>query len=139
MSRTITHQTSLSPLAALGTAVPLSPESTLPKAGVRPCAKGKFLFVGEQKFYVRGVTYGTFRPDEHGSEFTSRDAVERDFAMMRVNGINSVRTYTVPPRWFLDSALRHGLYVMVGIPWEQHIAFLDDRSRRLGIEEKVRA
>src|SRR5437867_3954242 len=35
----------------------------------RPSARGKFLFVGSEKFYVRGVTYGTFRPDESGSEF----------------------------------------------------------------------
>ena len=46
---------------------------------------------------------------------------------MAANGINAVRTYTVPPRWLLDAALRHGLRVMVGLPWEQHVAFLDDR------------
>ena len=29
----------------------------------RPEVRGKFIFVGEEKLYVRGVTYGTFRPD----------------------------------------------------------------------------
>ena len=30
---------------------------------VRPRAEGKFIFVGEEKLYVRGVSYGAFRPD----------------------------------------------------------------------------
>src|SRR3989304_5476389 len=39
----------------------------LPSA--RPSVRGKFLFIGEEKFFIRGVTYGTFRPREDGSEF----------------------------------------------------------------------
>lgn len=58
---------------------------------------------------------------------------------MAANGINAVRTYTVPPLWLLDAACRHGLRVMVGIPWEQHIAFLDDTSRVRSIKSLVRA
>ena len=33
---------------------------------LRPSARGKFIFIGEEKLYVRGVTYGTFRPDDDG-------------------------------------------------------------------------
>jgi GT2 family glycosyltransferase len=58
---------------------------------------------------------------------------------MAANGINAVRTYTVPPRWFLDLASEHGLLVKVGIPWEQHVAFLDQKWRARSIEERVRA
>ena len=58
---------------------------------------------------------------------------------MRAAGINAIRTYTVPPRWFLDLAQQHGLYVMVGLPWEQHVAFLDERHRANEIEKRVRA
>ena len=57
---------------------------------------------------------------------------------MAAAGINSVRVYTVPPRWLLDAALRHGLRVMVGLPWEQHVTFLDDRERMRSIEQRVR-
>ena len=57
---------------------------------------------------------------------------------MAANGINTVRTYTVPPRWLLDCAQHHGLYVMVGLPWEQHITFLDDKPRADSIEARVR-
>jgi GT2 family glycosyltransferase len=106
---------------------------------VRPRVRGKFLFAGEEKLYIRGVTYGTFRPDAQGDEFRAPDVVEQDFAQMAANGINTVRTYTSPPRWLLDAAQRHGLRVMVGLPWEQHVMFLDDAERARDIEERVRA
>jgi GT2 family glycosyltransferase len=99
---------------------------------------GKFLTAGGEKLYLYGVTYGTFRPAADGSEF-SPSAVERDFAAMAEHGINAVRIYTVPPRWLLDVAERHGLYVLVGLPWEQHVTFLDDPARARAIEERVRA
>jgi hypothetical protein len=105
----------------------------------RPRALGKFVFVGGEKLYLRGVTYGTFRPDADGCDYPPDDVVESDFAMMAVNGVNTVRTYTVPPPRVLDSARRHGLGVLVGIPWEQHVAFLSDRRRMASIEERVHA
>ncbi len=116
-----------------------SPATTAPAPGVRPRVQGKFLFVGDQKLYVRGVTYGPFRPDADGSPFPSRQAVERDFAAMTANGINALRTYDVPPIWLLDAAGRHGLWVMVGLPWEQHVTFLDDTKLSRAIRERVHA
>src|SRR5207244_4462644 len=65
--------------------------------------------------------------------------VERDFAQMAASGINSVRTYKVPPRWLLDAAHRNGLLVMVGLAWEQHVAFLDESKRPNEIEARLRA
>ncbi|HMC63312.1 MAG TPA: glycosyltransferase, partial [Gemmataceae bacterium] len=38
----------------------------------------------------------------------------------------------------LDIALRYGLRVMVGLPWEQHVTFLEDRKTVRSIEERVR-
>jgi O-antigen biosynthesis protein len=105
---------------------------------VRPRASGKFLYVGEGKFWVRGVSYGTFRPDDRGCEYPRPDVVEQDFAQIAAAGLNTVRTYTVPPRWLLDAAQRQGLRLMVGIPWEEHITFLDDRKRAKDIIERVR-
>src|SRR5205807_10266057 len=87
----------------------------------RPSAQGKSLFTGDRRLFVRGVTYGTFRPNDETQDFPDRAAVAEDFAAMAENGINCVRVYTVPPRWLLDLALEHGLYVMVGLPWEQHV------------------
>lgn len=104
----------------------------------RPRAHGKYVFVGDRKFYVRGVTYGTFRSDGSGNEFHLAQAV-RDFREMSACGVNAVRTYSVPPRWFLDVAYNYNLRVMVGIPWEQHIAFLENAQCAQSIEQRVRA
>jgi O-antigen biosynthesis protein len=109
------------------------------KPAARPSIKGKFIFANHKKFYVCGVTYGTFRPNENNEEFPSPATVERDFAQMAANGINSVRTYTAPPVWLLDAAQRHGLYVMVGLPSERSAAFVDYGRCARELEEMVRA
>jgi O-antigen biosynthesis protein len=105
----------------------------------RPHALGKFIFTGDKKLYIRGVTYGPFRPDLNGDKYHNPEVVERDFAQIAANGLNAVRTYTVPPRWLLDAAEQHGLRVMVGLPVEREAMFLDDRKRAQSLEEWVRA
>src|SRR5438552_9280156 len=115
----------------------VSPPHT--RADLRPCARGKFIFIGDEKFYVRGVTYGTFRPRENGDEYPDPEIVEQDFALMGLNGLNAVRTYTVPPRWLLDAAQRHGLRVMVGLPVERYVGFLTDKKGAPDMEGLVRA
>src|SRR3954453_10906427 len=105
---------------------------------IRPVVQGKFLFVGDQKYWVKGVTYGTFRPDAHGVPFPDRSQIDRDFNQMARAGINTVRVYTPPPRYLLDIAHRQGLRVMVGLPWEQHVAFLDDAGRASAIVRSMR-
>jgi GT2 family glycosyltransferase len=104
----------------------------------RPHVAGKFFRVNDREFYVRGVAYGPFRPTEDGCEYHTEATVDRDFAAMAAAGINVVRVYTVPPGWLLDCATRHGLFVMIGIPWEQHITFFDDGDRLERIERRVR-
>src|SRR5438876_35534 len=110
----------------------------LSRVAVRPRVHGKFLYVGDEKLLVRGVTYGPFRPDATGSEYHDAAAVERDLAAIAANGLNAIRTYTVPPRWFLDAAQGFGLRVMVGLPWAQHVAFLGDKKTAGIIERCVR-
>ena len=105
---------------------------------MRPSVQGKFIFARGNKLYLRGVTYGTFRPGADDSQFPAPEVVDRDFALMAAHGLNAVRTYTVPPRWLLDAAERLGLCVMVGLPWEQHVAVLDERFHPRDIERRVR-
>ena len=98
-----------------------TPQST--GTSQRPVVRGKFLFVGEQKLVVRGVTYGTFRADSDGLQFPTVATVKRDLRAMAENGINALRTYTVPPRWLLDAAGEEGIHVLVGIPSEALVGF----------------
>ena len=58
----------------------------------RPEVRGKFLYAGNRKLYVRGVTYGTFRPDEQGCEYGD----ERTWSRMlgeTVVGVGADRLY----------------------------------------------
>jgi GT2 family glycosyltransferase/sugar lactone lactonase YvrE len=89
---------------------------------------GKFVELDGRRFLIRGVAYGTFAPDAAGRQFPAFDQIARDFALMAEAGINTVRTYTVPGGDLLDLAAQHGLKVMAGVPWMQHVAFLDDRA-----------
>ena len=51
---------------------------------------GKFLSADGEIFFVRGVTYGAFRPDESGREYADDRLIDRDFAQMAAVGINTV-------------------------------------------------
>jgi len=76
----------------------------------RPKVDGKFLVVGAEKFFVKGVTYGSFPPNTIGDQFPEADEVATDFALMRrEGGINTILTYTVPPITLLDQAEEFGL------------------------------
>src|SRR3990172_8519805 len=109
----------------------------LPSEPVR--VRGRRFDVGGVPFALRGVTYGTFRPNRGGDLFPEPDQVARDFESMAEHGINAVRVYTTPPRWLLDLAGAHGLRVLVGMWWEHHVAFLRSRAEARKREELVRA
>jgi len=102
----------------------------------RPRVAGKFFEVGGEKRYLRGLTYGPFRPDAEGVPY-ERARAERDFALIKAEGADTVRLYTSPPEWLLDCAADHGLLVMAGLAWEQHIAFLGERRREREVVDRV--
>src|SRR5205807_3975099 len=116
------------------------PEVPTPRkfAAGRPTVQGKFLFLGSEKFWVRGISYGTFYMDENRQERLAPETVERDFSQMAAHGFNVVRVYTAPPRWLLDAAWKHGLRVMIGLNWGEHMAFLDEPGRIEEIEGRIR-
>ena len=105
-------------------------------------AGGKLLFRGGMPLHIRGVTYGTFGPDANGDLFPPPERVTADFRAIAANGFNAVRTYTPPPRWLAEIAADCGLELLIGLTWEQHIAFLADRAtatRRPGVRPATRA
>ncbi|MFL2433872.1 MAG: glycosyltransferase [Vicinamibacterales bacterium] len=107
------------------------------ESGLSARVDGKFLKNEGRRFRIKGVSYGTFAPDSNGCQFPILARVREDFQAMTRVGINTVRTYTVPRLDFLDEAATAGLSVIVGIPWMQHVAFLDDRARTQSIRHEI--
>ncbi len=120
-------------------------------AAVRPSSSGsgrvqldgKFFRLGDEKFWVKGVTYGPFAPQqETGIPLPERHVLESDLRLIRGLGANTVRVYHVPPREFLDTAHAFGLKVLVDVPWSKHRCFLDSRedqeSGRRAVREAAR-
>jgi GT2 family glycosyltransferase len=58
---------------------------------------------------------------------------------MAAAGANTVRVYTPPDQDVLDAAALAGLRVIVGLPWTQHVAFLDDAALCRRIRREVSA
>jgi GT2 family glycosyltransferase len=103
----------------------------------RVIVRSKFFFEGEKKFFVKGVTYGPFAPDDLGHQFGEPEQAAKDLAAIRETGANLVRIYTTPPRWFLDLCLENGLRVLLSIAWMEHVEFLNDPKVRASVEKAV--
>jgi GT2 family glycosyltransferase len=97
------------------------------------------LVEGTTKFVLRGVCYGPFRPNQRGEHFPDDEKLRRDLDLIRALGANAIRVYHVPPPDLCLAAEEFGLRLVVGIPWAQHIRFLDSQETRMEIRRWVRA
>ena len=91
----------------MSVALQRAPRADVEPAGPRSArisSDGKFLRAGDDRFLVKGVTYGTFAPDANGYQFPPAQQVAEDFRLMAELGINTVRVYTPPRRDLLDEA-----------------------------------
>jgi GT2 family glycosyltransferase len=84
----------------------------------RIAADGRFLELAGGPFRVRGVTYGSFRPRADGEPFPESRRVRRDFEAIADAGLNTVRTYSLPPVDVLELAEEAGLRLLVGLHYE---------------------
>src|SRR5436190_24279745 len=120
---------------ALATSAPLSPHfAPLPPIRVR----AKFFFEGDRKWFIKGVTYGPFAPDAAGDFVGDPEKARRDFTLMQALGMNLLRIYHIPPRWFLDLAREFRLRVLISIPWAEHVEFLNNATIRRQVEKTIR-
>jgi len=104
----------------------------------RVTVDGKFFRLGEKKFYVKGVSYGPFAPNAAGQLFASPEQTAADFEQIKELGANVIRIYQVPAKWFLDLANDHHLKVLIDIPWNRHLCFLDSTDYRVQARDAVR-
>src|SRR5437899_11055241 len=103
---------------------------------IRPVSK--FFFEGDRKFFIKGATYGPFKPDAKGNNFGRPEQLDVDLRMMREIGLNLLRVYHPPPGWFLEKCLAAGIRVLITLPWEKHVEFLRQKKVRDDIARKVR-
>ena len=103
----------------------------------RVTVDGKFFRRGAEKLFLKGVSYGPFAPGKDGQPFASLEQTTADFALIKELGANLLRIYHVPPRWFLDLAAQSNLLLLIDIPWNKHLVFLDDSARRTEARQAV--
>ena len=105
---------------------------------LRPFMDGKFFRAGEQKFFVKGVSYGPFARDRDDHALPAREQVQRDLRLIRELNANTLRVYHPPPEWFLDLAAEYGLRVLIDITWLKHLCFLDSPKLQREARDNVR-
>jgi len=104
---------------------------------LRPAVSGKFFRLGEKKFFLKGVTYGPFAPNDEGDHFPTKERAQRDLELIRNLGANLLRVYNVPPRWLLDLAEKYEVKFLIDIPWSKHLCFLDSDDLRAEAHQAV--
>jgi glycosyltransferase involved in cell wall biosynthesis len=99
---------------------------------------GKFFRLGSEKFYVKGVTYGPFKPNKEGDALPDEQQVRRDFAQMIDLGVNCLRIYHVPPTWFMNLAQEMGLKIFLDVAWPKNLNFVGNKELTRLAHEAVR-
>lgn len=107
-------------------------------ADLRIVAAGKYLEQsGGKAFFMRGVSYGPFQPNSRGEPFPEDARLMADLHHIAGLGFNTVRIYELPTPALLREVESCGLRLIVGIPWSEHVDFLDDRSLQREIEKRI--
>ena len=94
-----------------------TPRPERPPFATRVTVDGVHLACGSTPFRVRGVTYGSFLPRADGAPFPAWERCRADLMAIAESGLNTVRTYDVPPPEILELAAEAGLRVIVGLQY----------------------
>jgi GT2 family glycosyltransferase len=118
------------PLAQKPPPCSMSDRNTLPSSAAaegRWRVEGPWLRDGRnRKVIMRGVTYGPFKPNKAGLPWPEDAQLRKDIAHIANLGFNTVRVYEPPSDLLLDCCREHGLRIMAGVPWTQHVDFFRD-------------
>jgi glycosyltransferase involved in cell wall biosynthesis len=98
---------------------------------------GKLFRQNDDRFYVKGFSYGPFAPNSTGEPLPERAQLRADLAIMQSLGGNTLRLYSEPSPQVLDDLHEFGIHAIVDIPWEKHRCFFEDWSAREAARESV--
>ena len=98
----------------------------------RPRVDGKLLAVGDQRLTLAASPTARSRPDDRGASTRPRPWSSRTSRRWRGRRQRGAGLHRAAARAARRCA-RRGLWVLVGLPWEQHVAFLDDARRARAI------
>lgn len=117
---------------------PPSAHATPANLAERVVTAGKFLqLAGGAPFFMRGVSYGPFKPNSRSEPFPEDERLASDLRHIASLGFNTVRIYELPTPAVLREVESNGLRLIVGIPWAEHVDFLSDSALRHEIEQRI--
>lgn len=79
--------------------------------------EGRHLRLDGERFVVRGTAYGRFAPRTDGARYPEPPRLRADLESMAATGLNTIRTFDVPPPDLLNAAAEIGLRVFVGLDY----------------------
>jgi GT2 family glycosyltransferase len=90
------------------------------------------------KVMMRGVTYGPFKPNKMGTPWPEDAQLREDVAHIARLGFNTVRVYEPPSELLLKTCAEHGLHLLAGVPWTQHVDFFRNSGAAEDALDRVR-
>ncbi len=79
--------------------------------------EGRHLRLDGERFVVRGTAYGRFAPRTDGARYPDSPLLRADLESIVATGLNTIRTFDVPPADVLNAAAEVGLRVLVGLDY----------------------
>jgi hypothetical protein len=113
---------------------PLAPNVSSVVAG--PCiaepiaVRAKFFFESDDKWFLKGTTYGPFKPNEQGDLISTPERARNGLRADARNGAEPHSPLSCSAAVAPRPCGEHGLRALISIPWTQHVEFLNSRRLR---------
>ncbi|MDD5066427.1 MAG: glycoside hydrolase family 2 TIM barrel-domain containing protein [bacterium] len=98
----------------------------------------KYIMVEGKPFIIKGAAYTLSYPERNHYTQIPVDVFAKDLKMMKEAGINTIKTYDVPPPFFLDLVEEYGLKIIVQVDYVGYwTKYNSAKERKAVIEEAV--